>query len=566
MAEIPEDRRTGTSLDELLWYLKRFSLSDALFLIGQINSAFKAGFDPLHMENIPTEVIAWIEEHGKGDKGRVYLSMKLSRMARFLLLSKGNDYKKEVLKLNTLPFHNAINFTGDLFDRDVEGEIKTMDDMTKTMGRMSQWQFPLQMNRMVPLGRGQLLFIDIPRDINCAYDLDTKLKKYFGLTVYEFLASGFVLWTMTNGVLKYKLNVEVESLKGVVTSRNIQNFLICSSGSQEDYRRAVRGKDWKISNKLKDIYGLDPFFHMPAIKTKRSAFLEEGAYVVPQPFYLLHRASMGIFYLLADKEKEISGIQGRNEFRDVFGNIYSEYVRRYLALARWPVKFVDFDKDFDEVISGDIKYPDFALIEGNTCVLFEVKTSLSTINARTIFDEKIAEEELKKDKGNFKKALDQLISFEMAIKDRKIKDKRFRKVKNIVKIIVGYEDIYMANAFILPIAKKIYGNVVDNLQIITISEIEMIGSALHHKIKFVKTIGNKVASLDTSWWVISGYLRQQNEGKKGKNPLLEKSFNKLMTRMTGRKEGENPTNSLVAKNGLSYIIKLWQCIWNKLVK
>jgi hypothetical protein len=124
---------------------------------------------------------------------------------------------------------------------------------------------------------------------------------------------------------------------------------------------------------------------MPAIQVRYSTRLPKDTYVVPQPLFLLQRASTGLFYLLADKERDLGaalGQHGRNDFRQSFGDIYRAYVGKHLNLAKDPMRFVDLDA---EITTAGEK-PDFALIEGDTCVLFEVKTALLTLNARTIFD------------------------------------------------------------------------------------------------------------------------------------------------------------------------------------
>lgn len=57
-----------------------------------------------------------------------------------------------------------------------------------------------------------------------------------------------------------------------------------------------------------------------------------------------------------------------------------------------------------------------------------------------------------------------------------LKDRRFERVTKVVKIVVGFEDIYLANAYILPFIEQAMP--CNNLQIATISDIEIIGSLL----------------------------------------------------------------------------------------
>ena len=84
----------SVKLVDLYEYLKRFSLSDSLFLIGKINCAFKAGINKLSPDNIDPRIIGWLE--GMDIDTRRQVLIHSSRLARCLLLYGSNDYKDEV--------------------------------------------------------------------------------------------------------------------------------------------------------------------------------------------------------------------------------------------------------------------------------------------------------------------------------------------------------------------------------------------------------------------------------------------------------------------------------------
>jgi hypothetical protein len=453
-------------------------------------------------------------------------------MARFLLLSRSNDHKTLILDTGSREMDKALHLVATLHDEEVEGEIKTVTDVNRAFGRLGHWQLPLQTHRGSIIGRGHLLFIEIPKAISLPYDLDGKMKEYFNLNVFEFIASGIAAWAMSTGVLKYKLTIEVDALKNIVTTDTLDRFVELSSGTPEDYRRLIRGDDWKTSKKVLDVYGLDPFLTMPAIRVEKSGKLESGQYIVPQPFYLLARASLGIFYLLGDKEKEIAlaeGKPGRNAFRDAFGDVYREYVSRQLNLAQKPILFIDIDKE----IQTDLKKPDFALIKDEVCVLFEVKTSFLTLKPRIMFDASAAKAEMG-DGKSFKKAFDQLNTFEQSILKNEFSDKRLKGIKKVVKVIVGFEDLYLANSFLLPIAKELYGTASSGLQIATLADIEAIGTKLSLGADVVGMISEKISVPETIEWSLAMFVSKKAEAVQGENPVLKKAYEDFFSRVAGK--------------------------------
>ena len=245
------------------------------------------------------------------------------------------------------------------------------------------------------------------------------------------------------------------------------------------------------------------------------------------------RASLGVFHLLGDKEREIAASQGKsgkNDFKEVFGEVYREYIGRQLSQATKPVEFIDLDKE----IGSDIRKPDFALVKDDTCILFEVKTSFLTLEPRMLFDNTLAKQEIGLPKGNFKKAMDQLNTFEEGIKTGKINDKRLKEITKIIKIIVGFEDLFLANAFLLPIAKETYGEQMDRFQIATLSDIEVLGAKLANSGDVLKVVWEKASSTELSQWSLSAFVFQSTKETSAENPLLKKAFRDFFLKITGR--------------------------------
>jgi hypothetical protein len=327
------------------------------------------------------------------------------------------------------------------------------------------------------------------------------------------------------------MTVEIDALKNVVTPETLSRFAALSSGTPEEYRRYVRGENWATSNPLLDLYNFDPFALMPAIKVGYSARLPSDTYVTPQPFFWLQRASIGLFYLLGDKERDLGkslGQHGRNDFRQSFGDVYRAYVGKHLALAKSPTQYIDLDAEI--VIDGE--KPDFALVDGDTCVLFEVKTALLKLDARTSFNPEKMRTEV--EGGSFKRAVGQLNDFENSIRNGKLTDKRFKHVSKFVKIIVGFEDVYLANTILLPLLRETYGDsAIANFQVATITDIEYMGMMLAQGGRLVSCLREKVGNIDQVPHALSPVIQKASPDGLNNNPLLEKAFMAFWKRMTG---------------------------------
>lgn len=520
------------SLDEVYEYLKRFSLSDSLFIIGTVNAVLKYGVKKLFSESISPGTLKWVQDVFPQNIDRVSLMLNLTRLARFLMLSGANEYKNPILDTGSSELNHALSLVANLYDERIEPKIENKNDLDKVMGRIVQWQFPLQESKFDLTARAHLLFRKLPRDLNCTYDLDDGMQKALGLSVYEFMAIGHSLAILCSGVLKHELKIEVESLKNIVTQDKIQKFIDSSSGTPETYRRIIRGDNWKQSNTLLDIYGLDPFVQIPLIKVTHSNHLKAGSWVVPQVTYLWQRMSSGVFYLLADyeqKQAESLGISKRNPFRDSFGDIYKHYVGLQLNQPSVEEELIDLDK-----IEYSGLRPDFALVSEKRIILFEVKVGFLSAVSRCIGNETKIKNEIAKKDGQFAKAVKQLGEFEVALNNNLISDQRLKNKKQIIKIIIGYEDFFLANSYLLKIAEEEFGDVIKNLQIMTVSDVDTCGTILANGGKIIKPLFEKVADKNLRDWPCGQFLRDRNKGIRNKNPLLEEAFKEFIQEFSGK--------------------------------
>jgi len=243
--------------------------------------------------------------------------------------------------------------------------------------------------------------------------------------------------------------------------------------------------------------------------------------------------SSGIFYILADyerKQSEAVGTLGKNLFRDAFGDIYKHYVGLQLKQGSETEALIDLD-----TLQHNGLKPDFALITGNRIVLLEIKVSFLTSLSKVLGDEVKIKKEISRTDGQFAKALNQLNTFEEAINAGTIADRRFSGKKEIIKIIVSYEDFYLANSYLLNLATAEFGEkLISNLQIMTLMDIDACGTVLANGGKVVDYLFNKVSDPEFKAWSVDAFIRNSNKGLPNKNPLLDENFKEFFNELTGK--------------------------------
>lgn len=443
-----------------------------------------------------------------------------------MILSGANDFKDKPLVVNTKEFNTALHMVGELHEPTVEFDTGIENKWDSFFGRLSSWQFPLQVDRKTIIGRAYQLFILIPNLVNLQYNLNAKMKEFYGLDCFEFMASGFALWVTSRGSVDENMEIDNDNIKSIISKINVRKFIELSTDTRQNYCINVRGNDWQVLDKKKDLFALDPFLKSPFIQVVNSVRLNRGSFIVPQAKYLLDRASTGIFYLLADAEQKIAQneqIFHKNPFRKAFGEIYREYVGMQFSQANDSILVIDLDKTFP---AENSKKPDFAIIKGEICLLFEVKTSILTIESRTYFDENALLSQVKG--SNITKAIKQLNSFKTKILNGELNDSRFSNIKTVINILVGYEDIFVLNSTLLPLLKQELGEDAHLLQLATISDIDSIGNCLYQNIDITEIIKDKINN-ETNDWSIAATLSKHNIDSQ--NKIVSDSFDAFLQKL-----------------------------------
>jgi hypothetical protein len=500
------------SLKDVYNCLKKFHLSDGLYQIGLILAALEK--IQIHKKEIPSRIIKWISHAKTVGQHEVSLRVNFTNMARFLILSGSNDYKGEKLTVDHPSFIDAYNMVSNLYDE----KITTPSELNAHFARIAQKQFMIQPPSMAGIiGRGHLLFLQIPSEIKCNYDFDAKLKSYHRIGILEFIASGFCEWVSSTGAVVER-RIEVEKLKLLATDYNRQIFRNLSSGKAKKYREYIRGPEYDkkkgIINKSSEIHGPEPFFMMPLIEVERSD-IKGLKYVVPQPIYLLYRATLGIFNILADQE--MSSGKEQNNFRIEFGNVYEHYVGKLLSTVKDPSLFIRLGTE----VKG---LPDFAIIEDSICILFEVKLTILDLETRTLFREDKIKKEI--ESGHIGKAIKQFNNFERIFDELRSKDSRFKNVKKIMKIIVGFDEIFNINHVLLPKIKDIHGEKFgENLQIASITDLEILAGFLSSDEGSLNKVVQKLTEPDCYFWSFQVYLTSLG------HPILNAAYDEFLRKI-----------------------------------
>lgn len=64
------------SLEELYSYLRKFHLSESLYTIGLVSAALKYGTEAINNQNLPREIILWVDRQSK-----LQIFIEISRLA-----------------------------------------------------------------------------------------------------------------------------------------------------------------------------------------------------------------------------------------------------------------------------------------------------------------------------------------------------------------------------------------------------------------------------------------------------------------------------------------------------
>lgn len=94
---------------------------------------------------------------------------------------------------------------------------------------------------------------------------------------------------------------------------------------------------------------------------------------------------------------------------------------------------------------------------------------------------------------------------------------------------MGYDQVYVLNSAVLPSLTAAYKEIANDVQLASITDIEMMGSALEQGFNLNELMGNKIADAGARSWSIATYL--QHCQVTSKNQILHEAFLQCMERL-----------------------------------
>lgn len=494
------------SLTDVLSYLKRFNLPQALNLIGVLNShiPWDAG-EKATANNPKNQPFAdWINDNFDGVGERKSLQWNLARMARYLLLSQADDYKKAELKFGDGSFREAYHRVSQMHDPEAEFPLDELNDLDWWAFRTFQPQPPLQEHPGIWLSRAFLLFDKIPKQVGFYGELQKSTFAIAGLSPVDYTSKCFCLASVNQGIFKDQPKFGHPRLDALMVKGNVKEFLSSISCTKAEYIEIIRGTDLHRIDPETDIYNIEPLLAKPVIRFPSKIVGESDLYVCPISRYLLLKGSIGLFYLINDHLRCTQGKSASNAFRHEFGSkVLPTYVFKHLEQSTHSSsKIINFDSD-DMFKDFKGKKPDFGILSAEGIILIEVKLTLLNVEARSLASPNQIADSCQKGK-QLRDALDQLLEFEKYLQSGNC---TLEVPKAVVKIIVCFDSLYFANSYIRrEIGSNLGKNYIEGLQIATLTDIEHMGQTLFCDLDVVQRLVTKTNDPELIRHPITNYL------------------------------------------------------------
>lgn len=227
--------------------------------------------------------------------------------------------------------------------------------------RATYEQAPYQEQLQYLIPRHIILYLEsnLPRS---SFDLDSAFRRATGLTVKEFMMTGFVFYLAAlahhSFERRFVENTQVKSLKPYVNSEKVDAFLATAGTDFETFRnlRLQEEKDAPGFGR----YTFNPLIDRLVIK------LSNRLLCVPVPRLLIYRITRGIYYDLMRAHSQPQG----NPFLAWFGLAFEQYIGTLLR------DVFGGDKVYSERRYGkpEKSGPDWVVILGDTALILECRS------------------------------------------------------------------------------------------------------------------------------------------------------------------------------------------------
>lgn len=212
-------------------------------------------------------------------------------------------------------------------------------------------------------------------------------------------------------------------------------------------------------------YRANPLQRWPLV---RPDLVPDGAskpvYLAPTPWWLLRRATDGIYYDLAD---HFDHGGGDNPFRRAFGYVFQEYIGRLLLESHGADRVLR-EWTYGKKSAGR-QTPDWIVLEGNRAVVIEVKQTAVTLDTKVSGDQQTLLRDLKK---TLAKGQRQLLEFRDALQVRAEGLKRLQHVREVELLLVTHDKVPFANCVFRDASRELGITGADDVHICTCEELE----------------------------------------------------------------------------------------------
>jgi hypothetical protein len=355
----------------------------------------------------------------------------------------------------------ALRMCHKLFDNNF-AEIHQRKDAKEILSKLSYRQFVFQQKNFNNFARNYYIYTDLWYRLIYAKSIDilNEIEAEIGVPYDHAILFAYALAGNEHGhfwVYNKKTIEELNEKTGLaLTADSHRKFITWCSGDYE----AILSQDAQ----------LPPFVRYPIIETKtKPVENEDEVFMVISQQFLHDKLTSGLYFYLADR---FNKGDKRNDYKEIFGHVFQEYVGELLRyyFNTWKVVPEIKYKKGKHYSQDSV---DWFVIKDDKLIMIEVKQS-------SIFLTSKQNPSMEKIKSDLKKTIihgvKQLEISENDIRSKKYHElHRFGHVNNFTKLIVTNDPLYNANL----VVKTILQNEIDdlNFQIININDFETLLSS-----------------------------------------------------------------------------------------
>lgn len=508
-----------STTEDIYNHVKRYRLHSALADIGVVShKIFRR--DPTIQNIFPTVVNEW----------------QLAFIAKALILNS-NDHRAK--NFQDKGMFDTANIYNNLWDPAVDvSETEELEVRQQALNglllRIGNQQFPFQIGVRHLIPRCLYLFDEIPKSLKTPkLDISAEINKIYGMTVKEILIVGFSIFAKSDeGYFnpEHLTGTDSEDLKKWLTTERVDKLVSIATIDYYALRELFKKYD---TEKGLEQFSFNPLRTYPLVKTQIAGI------VIPIPRFVMERFTSGIYFTLMDAFKA-SGKE--NMFLEFFGKeLFEKYVGILLKQKYGPNQLLE------EWVYGKTKSktPDWIIIEGDSAILIECKTSGISLEAKSWADLETVQASLRLRAAHGVKQSEKFIE---QVRSKQKGLERLFHIKKFYKVIVTYDRIFMSGT---PSIRSLIDKELEkegvkdkDYQVISIDELEKLIPVLE-KFSFTDLIDKKMSHDLWSTYdfdvFISAYLKEASADINRENTLLREKYDGLFKEISpklGLKENQ----------------------------